>query len=130
MATLEEKLVLKKEEHKLRNQILNTALNIEGFKHFNELKKVSGYCHLATRDKNMMLQGFILILSELENDISLQHNTLLATMINVKKQYGVLTKFKHTMADMCAITLAIANVRTRLTFKSLWEAQGLTYDRR
>ena len=65
----------------------------------------------------MMLKGYQLILLALQSDITLQRNTLFATMVEVK-QYRMLHNFKNTASDMCAITLAINHIKHLLKVKS------------
>ncbi|CGF78011.1 hypothetical protein IQ781_21725 [Bacillus sp. N447-1] len=102
------------------NEILDLALNIDGFEHMEELLiAFNTSTQLMRFDTEMVLKGCQLILLALQHDITLQRHTLFATMLEVKRRYGVLHKFKHTASDMCAITLAINQVKHLLKVTKL-----------
>lgn len=96
----------------MKNKILDLLFDIENFKHTQEvINAINSYSPLMASDIDKVLCGIYLILSEVNDDITLQRPTLLHTMLNVKTRYGVLTKFKHTISEFNAITLAITHVK-------------------
>ncbi|GAB6601441.1 hypothetical protein C2L96_25845 [Bacillus cereus] len=103
-----------------KNKIVDVALKIDEFEHTEELLfAINADSKLLKRDSEMMLKGYQLILLALQSDITLQRNTLFATMVEVKKQYRMLHNFKNTASDMCAITLAINHIKHLLKVKKL-----------
>ncbi|ENJ6135011.1 hypothetical protein AB1Z82_001106 [Bacillus cereus] len=103
-----------------KNEILNLALNIDGFEHMEELLiTINTPTQLMRFDTEMVLKGCQLILLGLQHDITLQRHTLFTTMLEVKRRYGMLHNFKHTALDMCAITLAINQVKHLLKVTKL-----------
>lgn len=106
--------------NKYKNEILDLALNIDGFEHVEELLiAINTNSKLMQLDTEMVLNGYQLILLVLQHSIALQRNTLFATMLEVKRQYRMLHNFKNTASDMCAITLAINHVRHELKVTKL-----------
>lgn len=104
----------------MKNKVLDLAFSIQDFKHLGELlMALNSYSPSASNHEDDVLRGFQLILAELKDDSSLQRNTLLTTMLEVKKQYGMLTMFNHTIEQMSAITLAINHVQYRLKMQRL-----------
>ncbi|WP_349346498.1 hypothetical protein [Priestia megaterium] len=109
----------------MKNKVLDLAMSINDFKHMNELMvAIDSELQLMKSDTDLVLHGFYLVLSELQKDSTLQRVSLLSTMLEVKKRYGVLTMFKHTAIDMCGITLAINHVRMLLKLKRLKQKHG------
>lgn len=109
----------------MKNKVLDLAMNINDFKHMDELiVAVGSDISLMNSDTDLVLHGFYLVLLELQRDSTLQRQSLLSTMLEVKKQYGMLTMFKHTAIDMCAITLAINHVRLLLKLKQIKQKYG------
>lgn len=103
-----------------KNEILDVAFNIDEFEHTEELLlAINTDSKQLKRDTEMVLKGYQLILLALQSDITLQRNTLFATMLEVKRQYRMLHNFKNTASDMCAITLAVNHVRHLLKVKKL-----------
>ena len=106
----------------MNSKIIDLTLCIDGFKHLEELISVinRGTSYLVDKkEKQQVFNGFELILRELQDDITLQRNTLLQTMFNVKQQYAVRNRHRHTARQMNAITLAIAHVRYCLRVKQI-----------
>ncbi|MCC2437285.1 hypothetical protein AB1I91_07685 [Bacillus paranthracis] len=96
------------------------ALNIDGFEHMEELLiAINTNSKLMKLDTEMVLQGYQLILLALQQDTTLKRHTLFTTMLKVKRRYGMLHNFKHTALDMCAITLAINQVKHLLKVTKL-----------
>lgn len=109
----------------MKNKVLDLAMNINDFKHMDELVvAMDSELQLMKSDIDLVLHGFYLVLSELQKDITLQRGSLLSTMVEVKKRYGVLTMFNHTAIDMCGITLAINHMRLLLKLKRLKRKYG------
>ncbi|PHD29922.1 hypothetical protein [Bacillus wiedmannii] len=103
-----------------KNEILDLALNTDGFEHMEELLiAINTSTQLMRLDTEMVLKGYQLILLALQHDITLQRHTLFTTMLAVKRRYGMLYNFKNTASDMCAITLTINHVRRVLNVKKL-----------
>ncbi|MEB9610019.1 hypothetical protein P4J23_08155 [Bacillus cereus] len=103
-----------------KNEILDLALNTDGFEHMEELLIViNTNSKLMQLDTEMVLKGYQLILLALQHDITLQRHTLFTTMLEAKRRYGMLHNFKNTASDMCAITLAINQVRHLLKVTKL-----------
>lgn len=112
--------------NKYKNEILDLALNIDGFEHVEELLiAINTNSKLMQLDTEMVLNGYQLILLVLQHSIALQRNTLFATMLEVKRQYRMLHNFKNTASDMCAITLAINHVRHELKVNKLMRQSGV-----
>ncbi|WP_066314531.1 hypothetical protein [Bacillus sp. FJAT-29814] len=96
----------------MRNKVLDLLFDIKDFKNTEELIiALNSYSPLMSKDTDRVLNGFYLVLKELAFDSSYQRHTLLATMVNVKRNYGMLTYFTHTVEQMNAITLAITHVK-------------------
>ncbi|WP_217994274.1 hypothetical protein [Bacillus thuringiensis] len=109
-----------------KNEILDLALNTGGFEHMEELLiTINTPTQLMRFDTEMVLKGCQLILLALQHDITLQRHTLFTTMLEVKRRYGMLHNFKHTASDMCAITLAINQVKHLLKVKKLMRQYGV-----
>ncbi|HFJ9456972.1 TPA: hypothetical protein ACGW7F_002164 [Bacillus cereus] len=109
-----------------KKEILNLALNTDGFEHMEELLiAINTNSKLMQLDTEMVLKGYQLILLVLQDNIALQRNTLFATMLEIKRQYRMLHNFKNTASDMCAITLTINHVRHELKVKKLMRQYGV-----
>ncbi len=105
---------------KYKHEILDLALNTDGFEHMEELLiTINTPTQLMRFDTEMVLKGCQLILLALQHDITLQRHTLFTTMLEVKRRYGMLHNFKHTALDMCAITLVINQVKHLLKVTKL-----------
>ncbi|PGE12054.1 hypothetical protein COM54_07440 [Bacillus toyonensis] len=103
-----------------KKEILNLALNTDGFEHMEELLiAINTNSKLMQLDTEMVLKGYQLILLLLQDNIALQRHTLFTTMLEVKRRYGMLYNFKHTASDICAITLAINQVKHLLKVTKL-----------
>ncbi|MBK0009893.1 hypothetical protein IAE23_25820 [Bacillus sp. S35] len=94
----------------LKTNVSQHAQAIDGFQHSDILNAIMGR-YVRFDEKESVFAGFHLILSALENDITLQDHTLLKTMINVKKQYAIKANFKHSFQELNAVTLTIAYTR-------------------
>lgn len=107
----------KRFNRKLRERIYEVANSIEDFKHNKELTFViHKKSLLPAMDKNMWLRGFLVMLNELKRDNTLQGETLLETMLNVKKVY--VNRSKSTQGpytELCYVTTAIAHMRNKLS---------------
>lgn len=111
---------------KYKNEVLDLALNIDGFEHKEELLiAINTNSKLMQLDTEMVLKGYQLILLVLQHNMALQCNTLFATMLEVKRQYRMLHNFKNTDSDICAITLAVNHVRHELKVKKLMRQCGV-----
>lgn len=98
----------------MKNTLIDIAMSIDGFKHIEELigliNHESPFLNSHVESKRVF-NGIQLILRELQDDISLQRNTLAQTMLHVRNQYAVLNRHRHTAQQMNAITMAIGHVK-------------------
>lgn len=96
----------------IKNKIYDLALEIE-FIHFEALTiAINQESNIPLRDENLMLNGYIVMLTELQRDNSLIGTTLLNTLLNVKESLWLHSKFnvipnKH----LTSVTLAIAHMK-------------------
>lgn len=92
----------------MKNIILDTARGIEGFTNVEELIEAINYKSAFIKlEEKQIFEGFMLILWELEDDITLQRNTFYQTMLNVKNQFAVRNRHRHTAIQMNVITLSL-----------------------
>ncbi|WP_045518110.1 hypothetical protein [Neobacillus niacini] len=96
----------------MMSKVLDLLFAIDDFRHTEELLvALNNYSPLMSKESDVVLNGFYLILKELAFDSNYQRHTLLATMINVKRNYAMLSYFNHTVEQLNAITLAILHVK-------------------
>ncbi len=95
------------------NRLLDMAQSLEDFKHYEELLAAIEL-NSVMYDTDYTMNGLRIVLEELHDDISLQRDTLLKTMLNVRNQYAIRCKFRHTMYDMCSLGIAINHVKRLL----------------
>ncbi|WEZ08135.1 hypothetical protein P5663_19260 [Priestia flexa] len=108
----------------MKNTVIDIAISIDGFNHIEELilliNRNTPYFDSMTEMKRVF-NGFELVLCELKNDIGLQRDTFYQTMLNVRNQFAVRNRHRHTAKQMNAITLAIAHVKYCLKMKQFKE---------
>lgn len=108
----------------MKNKLIDIAISIDEFNHIEELilliNRKTPYFDSMTEMKRVF-NGFELVLCELKDDISLQRDTFYQTILNVRNNYAVLNRHKHTSMQMNAITLAIAHVKYCLKMKRFKE---------
>jgi hypothetical protein len=96
----------------MKNLIIDTAISIDGFKHVESvIDMINAKSALKVSESEAILSGFMLILQELDDDVSMQRESLYHTMLNVKNQFAMRNRHRHTAMQLHAITIAIAHVR-------------------
>ena len=112
----------------MKDKIIHKAFyDVYYFNHFEELNiALDSYSPIIREHEELVLQGLYFILVEIGYVRSLQRQTLIQTMNNVRKEYGRLHCNRHTAEQISAVTMAIVHVRMVNDGKRMLAKQGLS----
>lgn len=104
----------------MKNELLNKAMALSEFKHMEELLAVlEKNSHSKLISDQEIYYGFKLILEVIATHHSVQYDTLLATALYIKRNYGFMTGYNNTLKELNAISLAVNHVMYRLKLQRI-----------
>ncbi|WP_377887972.1 hypothetical protein [Alkalihalobacillus sp. R86527] len=104
----------------MKEEILNKAKAVDEFNHMEELlAALEGNSHSKIVSDHEIHYGFKVILDVIANDNTVQRDTLLATALFIKRNYGVMTGFKYRLKKLNAISLTVNHVMYRLKHQQI-----------